>query len=366
MEGEAQQQENDDEFLFARKLLKWNLPDAALVQFKKISPDYELVHLSSIDSSEYFEGIPYVTKLNNVSIIGDRWFVLDENRLLYKETSCLTPFDSILTNWNVTRDKKHAVIAKRNIDRTIEYPCLLLGGDQNYFHWLLRYLSRLALIESLPSLNVLPMLINKDLTRYQQDSLEMLGIQEDQLIKIAPEELVKCRELYIPTSPRVYMEPFKSGCHWLQCKFAKYFSAKNKKGKLLYVSREDAPRRYIRNESEVWNLMQNYGFEKVLPGTLSFKEQIETFSQAAIVVGAHGAGLTNIVFSPPKTKVLELTDTLTLKYNDYELISEAVSLDYSSLVSKKVFVYPKTAFPSNCHDFTVEINQLEALISNFV
>ena len=39
---------------------------------------------------------------------------------------------------------------------------------------------------------------------------------------------------------------------------------------------------------------------------LSFLEQVELFNQATSIVGLHGAGFANLVFSRPKTKVLEL------------------------------------------------------------
>jgi len=41
-------------------------------------------------------------------------------------------------------------------------------------------------------------------------------------------------------------------------------------------------------------------------GTMSVLEQIELFSNADVVIGTHGAGLANILFCKPNTKVIEI------------------------------------------------------------
>ena len=64
----------------------------------------------------------------------------------------------------------------------------------------------------------------------------------------------------------------------------------------LYVARTDAQTRAMRNEAAVIEEMRRYGYEIVPPGTLSFTEQVRLFRSASVIVGAHGAGLTNIVF----------------------------------------------------------------------
>ena len=43
-----------------------------------------------------------------------------------------------------------------------------------------------------------------------------------------------------------------------------------------------------------------------MPSTLSLNEQVRTFRNARLVVGAHGAGLTNIAFCEPGAIVYEL------------------------------------------------------------
>ena len=48
------------------------------------------------------------------------------------------------------------------------------------------------------------------------------------------------------------------------------------------------------------------GFLIIKLSKLSFNEQIELFNKAKIIIGSHGAGLTNIIFSEPSTQIIEI------------------------------------------------------------
>src|SRR5262249_33691278 len=73
----------------------------------------------------------------------------------------------------------------------------------------------------------------------------------------------------------------------------------------LYVARTDAPIRQMRNEPALIEQVRKRGYEVVTPGSLSFAEQVQLFRGARLIVGPHGAGLTNIVFCEPGTIVYE-------------------------------------------------------------
>ena len=62
----------------------------------------------------------------------------------------------------------------------------------------------------------------------------------------------------------------------------------------------------MRNEAEVAGVLDRVRFTAVDPGALSVREQINTFAQAELIVGAHGAGLTNLAFASPGARAIEL------------------------------------------------------------
>jgi capsular polysaccharide biosynthesis protein len=79
--------------------------------------------------------------------------------------------------------------------------------------------------------------------------------------------------------------------------------------KRLYVARTDAPNRQMRNEPALIEEIRKRGYDVMTPGSLSFVEQVRLFRSARIVVGPHGAGMTNITFCEPGTIVYELLPT---------------------------------------------------------
>jgi capsular polysaccharide biosynthesis protein len=95
----------------------------------------------------------------------------------------------------------------------------------------------------------------------------------------------------------------------------------------IYVARTDSHRRPMRNEPALIRFLESEGVATVVPGALSVAEQISLFSSARIVIGAHGGGMTNIVFSPDDAAVYEL---LPSHYPNpcFNRLAQARGLDY--------------------------------------
>lgn len=92
--------------------------------------------------------------------------------------------------------------------------------------------------------------------------------------------------------------------------------------KKIYVSRSDTARRRIVNEHEIVELLTNNGFENIVVSKLSPIEAIYIFSNADIIIGGHGANLTNLIFCKPGTKVIEITtEQWAITWNNFEFIS---------------------------------------------
>ena len=71
----------------------------------------------------------------------------------------------------------------------------------------------------------------------------------------------------------------------------------------IYVSRANASGRKIANEEEILPILTSRGFVCSELEEMSLSAQIELFSKAEAVVAPHGAGLTNLVWYTPHTKV---------------------------------------------------------------
>lgn len=73
----------------------------------------------------------------------------------------------------------------------------------------------------------------------------------------------------------------------------------------IFISRERSQKRRIRNKESFKRALSRLGFQTYVLEDMTPEEQIDLFYDAEVVVGTHGAGLTNVLFSP-HVKVLEL------------------------------------------------------------
>lgn len=100
-----------------------------------------------------------------------------------------------------------------------------------------------------------------------------------------PEQIDQVRAIFTPQLHTVQLSPIKR----------------------IYVSRKKANRRKIVNETEVLDILKTNGFEEICFEDYSILEQVFLMQNAEMLVSMHGAGLTNILFMNPHSKLLELT-----------------------------------------------------------
>jgi hypothetical protein len=90
-------------------------------------------------------------------------------------------------------------------------------------------------------------------------------------------------------------------------------------------------RRNIPNHAELAEALQSqvrppFEFQNVQLEQLSFAEQVRVFSEAALVVAQHGAGLANCMWMHPGSNVVELTNNPGLSH--FQRISQAMGLHH--------------------------------------
>jgi capsular polysaccharide biosynthesis protein len=74
----------------------------------------------------------------------------------------------------------------------------------------------------------------------------------------------------------------------------------------IYVARTDATNRVALNEDALIAMLERQGVCIVVPGSLPVTQQIAIFRRSRLVIGPHGAGLTNIIGCEPGTHLYEL------------------------------------------------------------
>jgi len=102
-------------------------------------------------------------------------------------------------------------------------------------------------------------------------------------------------------------------------------------GEKLYITRENATRRRVNNEGELWARLEGRGFVKLRLEAMSWREQVAAFAAARVVVAPHGAGLANVVFCRPGTRVVEFFNRSYVN-PCFEQWAHTARLDYHAVV----------------------------------
>ena len=192
------------------------------------------------------------------------------------------------------------------------------AGKHNYFHWLFDVLPRLAILENAkniasPDYYLMPSLQHA----YQRETLKKLNISFSKLLDGKKNKHISCNKLFVINHPYVLNNnPTKSILNipswivkWLQIKLKPLKQSKKKYPHNIFIDRSDSSStktRYIVNDNDVKSTLISIGFKIIVLSNLTFEEQVRTFQNARIVVGLHGAGFANIIFSRVGTKIIEL------------------------------------------------------------
>lgn len=99
----------------------------------------------------------------------------------------------------------------------------------------------------------------------------------------------------------------------------------------IFISRANASKRRMINEEGVANFLETLGFEHVALEEKSLLNQIELFAEASVVVGQHGAGLTNLLYVPSGASVVEVFSSPNATPPHYSSAVDLLDLDYRAL-----------------------------------
>lgn len=128
----------------------------------------------------------------------------------------------------------------------------------------------------------------------------------------------------------------------------------------IFIKRISNNRKII-NEDLLELYMKRLGYEIVQPECLSFLEQVKLFSESKVVVAQAGAAFTNIIFSPPGSKVFTITSNHK-QYNLYffQMLATILNLDLSWYLGS--IIENQTGFGDFHSDFSIDIDKICPLI----
>ncbi|MBD1548315.1 glycosyltransferase family 61 protein [Roseibium aggregatum] len=231
-----------------------------------------------------------------------------------------------------------------------------IHGD-NYFHFFTLIINRVRVIESLGLPDDIPFLVtaNTASTRFFQEAVKLGIFGKRKVVVQGKRKVFRVDEAYVVRGFFLY-GPY---LQWLCDRLG--VPEIQEDGAPLFVIRKPsaANGRIFRNQQAVNDLVGRYGFELIDPGDLLFEEQVRTFSRAPAIAGAHGAGLTNLIFrrSPPCTFVELFFPGMGSPH--YYMLAREKGFDYASMMTDD----PQgRAFTASTH---VDLDQLKAILDRF-
>jgi Glycosyltransferase 61 len=207
------------------------------------------------------------------------------------------------------RYEKHGYIFHGRDDLTLpprptlgfDFPAVAggLAAGPSYSHWLFDTVGRYLAVRDLVPEDA-RLVVNYRLTPSQLDALAAADIDPALVVELPKDHIVAFPVLYVPpTGAPIGLAP-------AVIRALRSLAKPRDRGRRLYISRADALVRRVVNEADVLATLGRHGFVHVVAGSLPFREQVELFSEAEAVVGAHGAGLANAVFCPVGARLIEL------------------------------------------------------------
>lgn len=175
--------------------------------------------------------------------------------------------------------------------------------SRGYAHWLQDDLPRLQGLREYERRTgeKPPILFDPNPTEFQLEFMELLGFDRSRLVPWDG-RLTSVDSLIIPSARRYEIQS-PNTLQWLRNNTLSSIEEDDSRPERLFVSRSDASRRRIINQEQVTDLLQDFGFQKIVPTEHSVQEQIAMFNHADVIIGLHGANLSNAVFSSESTLI---------------------------------------------------------------
>jgi len=215
--------------------------------------------------------------------------------------------------------------ALKNVEGSVAVAAVNLG--EGYAHWLLEELPRLL---SVPVNETEHLVVHAD-ANWARRALVLRGGRE-RVIAARRRLHLACGPLLVPGLVAGPGAPTRRALRLIEAFTEPLGRELPGCGERLYFTREKAERRRVANEVELWAMLEDRGFAKVPLEDLSWVEQIAACRRARVIVAPHGAGLANLVFCAPGTRVLELVNRAYLNPGYWRLASLR-GLDYHMVVA---------------------------------
>lgn len=255
--------------------------------------------------------------------------------------------------------------SSRSLNESVYIPALI-PGYWNYYHLLIDCLPRVLLSREMDAASPRILVTRFQAARLQRaqgNLLSQIGsifgldgcmeVVEGDLLHLAKATIPKQKIRFIGSTMRFFQDVAARSC-------------KERAHRRIYVSRKLTTARRVINEEAVVAILKEFGFQPVYPEQMPLGEQIKLFRESNVIVGPHGAGLANIVFSCPGTTLFEFLQERGLyKIPIFSELSAMAGGKHVVLPCKSETNPNHPGHPGNM-DMSVDCSELRAVLKSLL
>lgn len=338
---------------------------------QRLSYEYSLVfrgrtHRRSID---LLLSAIFRAELKNVDDLGFGLLLVDRRFLAIDTKHLPEPETKLFTHCVKEHDPEQAIVRVPNDMTRVsgDGPITPLSSHDNYYHWTLEALGQAALMSRTAD-GEAKLLVPENLRPHQRQSLARLVPHlsvEDGLAQY-PRLTHFDRIVYFSHLSRDQVT------HPLAVQMLRkelgIVETAPRPGKWVYLDRRGNSRASLRNAQAIGAFLEGEGFEAVDAGSMSFDAQQAFFRDAEIIVAPGGAALTNLLFCPPRAKVVILGSVLGT-FETFSSLAAGVGMEswlcLGSIVDwvpNPLFVWSEWGFKIDTADLALCLQQCKAAL----
>ncbi|MGG6293850.1 glycosyltransferase family 61 protein [Leptolyngbya sp. AN02str] len=303
---------------------------------------------------------PFVAEVPNAYLVGPTAVGLASDRSILMET-VMPNSDRQFPSFEALplRTLSHRSLRSPTIE--LDTACSLVNGwgRKVYAHWLAENLTRLEGLERYQQrTGIKPtLLVHAQLKSWQKESLALLGYQPEDYVPWTG-GIARVNRLVVPSFRRQARWSDPSAYQWMRDRMIHNLPSVQDSSlpysSRIFISRGNASGRRIVNEEDVMQLLSPLGFKKYVLEELTFSEEVRLFSQAEAIVGIHGSGLVNMIFSTKKPVIIDLFSAFFT--GSFFQLTSSLQFPYACLFCEPVGPQSKQG------DIIVNLEKLERLI----
>ena len=285
-----------------------------------------------------------IYKIKNARIFTDR----NENVAVIKN-NIIVPEMSFQQSNGILRNAKYNSVLKNGTNSFIKKikgrVCNLNQGasGNNFFHFIFDILPKIYILKSKINLTKINFFYVSNIKFWQIKIFNMIGIKNKKLLDSEEFNHIYANEIFSVEHPWYekgeFQRQVKNIPRWIIDFNRKIFLKRSLKivtKKKIFLDRSSSNYNHcqIENINDIKNLLFRENFEIIQPEKKSFQNQIHIYKKASIILGAHGASFTNIIFCKPGTKIIEIIPS-DHPNKKCETISKFLNLKYYRIKTKK-------------------------------